>query len=752
MFVEVILPVPLSDTYTYSVPEEMQNQIASGSLVLVEFGKKHYSGIVSYIRQIPPVTLQFEIKPVLALESVHPVLRRPQLRFWEWLSQYYICKLGEVYKTVLPSGFRSESSVNYTHKKETFVKLNNSYTKEDDLGKAFDLVKRAVKQEKLLLAYLEYSQIFTYREQKEISKKELLDRSVSVSATLTSLIEKGILELYEKEISRLDSYFHELKPLNQLNTFQQQAYGEIMRGFREKDVCLLHGITSSGKTEIYTHLINETLKLNRQVLFLLPEIALTSQITHRLKQFFGDKLGIYHSKVNDNERVEIWNNLLNDEGYQIILGVRSSVFLPFRDLGLVIVDEEHESTYKQQDPAPRYHARNAAIVLANMHGAKVVLGSATPSVESYYNAQTGKYAYVYLNKRFEETELPEITPVDIKELKRKKRMKGLFSPLLKEKIQSALENKEQIILFQNRRGFAPMIYCKVCDWIPKCKYCDVGLTYHKKINKLICKYCGVEQDLIVVCPECGNPELKEVGFGTEKVEEEIRALFPDVEVARMDTDTTRKKSAFEDIIRDFEKEKTQILVGTQMVSKGLDFGNVSLVGILNADSMMNFPDFRSHERAFQLMAQVSGRAGRRQKRGEVVLQTSHPEHPIVQAVLNNDYKSMYETQIEERQLFKYPPFFRLISITIKHREEKLVDEAAKKFAVLLKQSLGDRLLGPDKPVIGRIQALYLRKIILKIEISASIPALRKILEEAKINLIQNPKYKYITLHFDVDPV
>ena len=753
MFIEVILPVPLANTYTYSVPSEMEQQIAPGCLVLVEFGKnKHYSGIVAFIHQIPPSS-NFEIKPILAIESFNPVLRQPQLRFWEWLSQYYLCKQGEIYKAVLPSGFRTESAAKYVQKKETYIRLTTLYIeKEENLSEVFDKLKRSPKQEKLLLAYIEYSCVFSNLEYLEISKKELLEKSQLSDSILNELVKKCVLELYDKEVSRLKSYTHELKPLNELNSHQQEAYEGIVKSFREKDVCLLHGVTSAGKTEIYIHLIKEALKLNKQALFLLPEIALTSQITSRLTQIFGDKVGVYHSKIADNERVEIWNNLLNDDGYQVILGVRSSIFLPFRDLGIIIVDEEHETSYKQQDPAPRYHARNAAIVLAGMHGAKVLLGSATPSLESFYNSQTGKYGYISLSKRFEETQLPEITTVDIKELKRKKRMKGLFSPLLVEKMQIALENNEQIILFQNRRGFAPMVYCRICDWIPKCKYCDVGLTYHKKYNRLICHYCGSSYELPTICPDCGNQELRERGFGTEKVEEEIKTLFPDIKVSRMDTDTTRQKTSFEDIIHNFEKGKTQILVGTQMISKGLDFGNVSLVGILNADTMMNFPDFRAHERAYQLIAQVAGRAGRRKKRGEVILQTSHPEHPIIQAVLSNDYQTMYDAQMEERHLFRYPPFYRIIEITLKHKSETLIEEAALSFVSNLKMSLGDRVLGPDRPVVGKIQALHLRRIILKIETSASLSSLRKILEEKKVALLNNPSFKYVILQYNVDPV
>ena len=752
MFIEVVLPVPLANTYTYSVPPEMQSQIATGCMVLVEFGKnKHYTGIVASIHLVEPDT-SFEIKPVLAIESNYPVLRRPQLRFWEWISQYYLCKLGEVYKAVLPAGFKSESASSYTQKKEIYIRLHPDYLDESNLEQAFKSVRKAPKQEKLLLACIEYSNAFIPGQYKEISKKELLERSGSNDTSLQSLIHKGILESYEKEVSRLKSYTHELIPLNPLNSFQQNAYREIVSCFREKNVCLLHGVTSSGKTEIYIHLINEILKLKRQALFLLPEIALTSQITQRLIRFFGNKVGIYHSRISENEKVEIWNNMLKDDGYQIILGVRSSIFLPFRDLGLVIVDEEHETSYKQQDPAPRYHARNAGIILANMHGAKVLLGSATPSMESYYNVQTGKYGYVALTKRYEEVELPEITVVDIKELKRKKRMKGLFSPILIEKMQQALDKKEQIILFQNRRGFAPMISCRICDWVPKCKFCDVGLTYHKKHHQLVCHYCGSTYGVPATCPECGSEELQERGFGTQKVEEEIQKIFPDIQVSRMDTDTTRQRSAFDDIIRDFEKGKTRILVGTQMISKGLDFGNVSLVGILNADTMMNYPDFRAHERAYQLIAQVAGRAGRRQKRGEVILQTSNPNHPVIESVVKNDYEAMYAIQTEERELFKYPPFYRIIEVTLKHKMENVAEQAAHTLAHYLKTSLGNRLLGPDKPVIGKIQTYHLRKMIIKLETSASLVTFRTIIEEARKELLQKPQFKYVTIQIDVDPM
>ena len=753
MYIEVILPVPLSNSYTYSVPESLQNQIAPGLLVLVEFGKnKQYSGIVSYIHQIP-LPSPFEIKPIIGIESQHPILRRPQLRFWEWISNYYLCKLGEVYKAVLPSGFRSESAKIYKEKTETYIRLTASYNQEpEQLGEVFANLKKAPKQERLLLSYLEYSQLLIPNATKEIARHELLSKSQSSDATLNGLVNKGILELYEKNISRLDIEEHETIEPNALNEKQKEVYAELLFQFREKNVCLLHGVTSSGKTEVYIHLINETLKLNKQALFLLPEIALTTQITQRLKAVFGNKLGVYHSKINDNERVEIWNNMLNNEGYQVILGVRSSIFLPFRELGLIIVDEEHETSYKQQDPAPRYHGRNTAIVLASMHGAKVVLGSATPSIESFYNAQTGKYGYVSLNQRYGATELPEISLVDVKELRRKKRMKGLFSPELTSAVKQKLEAGEQVILFQNRRGFAPMIQCKSCEWIPKCSCCDVSLTLHKQTHRLICHYCGNTYPIPQQCPDCSNDDLTPKGFGTEKVEEELAGIFPGISIGRLDTDTTRNQTGYQKIIHNFETGHTQVLIGTQMVSKGLDFDKVGLVGILSADSMMNFPDFRSHERAFQLMSQVAGRAGRRKTRGLVIIQTSHPEHPLIQAVQQNDYSGMYNTQMEERQLFKYPPFYRLIEVTVKHKQEPAANKMAQALAAQLRTSLGSRVLGPDKPVIGKIQNYFLKKILLKIEISASLEQLHTILSEAQQAILSQADYKYGIIQYDVDPV
>lgn len=750
MYIEVVLPVPIANTFTYFVPSEMEAQIVSGGMVLVEFGKnKRYSALISHIRQVPPENPE-KIKQILAVENTEAVIRRPQLRFWEWISDYYLCSLGDVYKAVLPAGIRLEKSA-YNEKKETFVRFSPAYADLSRLQEAFQKTKRAAKQEKLLLTFVQYIQS-QKTDTKGISKKELLNRGEASDIALQGLIKKGILETYEQSVSRLTAYGKGICPLNKLNSMQDQAYTEIVQNFRKKDVCLLHGVTSSGKTEVYTHLIHQTLQLNRQVLYLVPEIALTTQLTERLQQFFGDKLGVYHSGINQNERVEIWNNLLSDKGYQLILGVRSSVFLPFRDLGLIIVDEEHETSYKQQDPAPRYHARNAAIVLATMHGAKVVLGSATPSVESFYNAQKGKYGYTKLEKRFEETELPSIIPVNVKELRRKKRMKSIFSPLLIEKMQNALEKGEQILLFQNRRGFAPIIQCKICDWTPKCRFCDISLNYHKKYNQLTCHYCGKTYRIPTECPECGSKDLQAKGYGTEKVEEDIKSLFPDIAVERMDTDTTRKKDSGAEILSRFSQGATKILIGTQMISKGLDFDNVSLVGILNADSLMNFPDFRAYERAFQLMSQVAGRAGRRKKQGEVILQTSHPDHPLIQAVLQHNYEYMYQMQIEERSLFHYPPLFRIIAITLKYKYEELLTESAIVFASLLRDKLHERVMGPDKPVVSKIQNLYIRRILLKTEINASVSIIRDILFQAQKEFLSQQKYKYVNIQYDVDPM
>ena len=648
---------------------------------------------------------------------------------------------------------KEELKRNYKPKMEIRVKLSPDCQTEERLHQLFDELGRAPKRLALLMKYLELSGFFTDKASlREVSKKELLTRADATPTIFNGLVEKGIFETYLYEVGRLDREQTRTVAINPLNPAQQAAYDAILSHFREKNVCLLHGVTSSGKTEIYIHLIRQAIENGQQVLYLLPEIALTTQITERLKRVFGGRIGIYHSKFPDAERVEIWQKQLRPEGhYDIILGVRSSVFLPFHNLGLIIVDEEHETTYKQQDPAPRYHARDTAIMLASIYGAKVLLGTATPSIDSYHNALAGKYGLVTLNERYKDIRLPEIRIVDIKELARKKMMNGPFSPELLAAVRQALERHEQVILFQNRRGFAPMIECKVCGWVPKCKNCDVSLTYHKGLNQLTCHYCGYTYAVPHSCPACGSVELVNRGFGTEKIEDNIREIFPDAKVARMDLDTTRSRSAYERIIADFEAGKTHILIGTQMVSKGLDFDHVSVVGILNADNMLNYPDFRAHERAFQLMAQVAGRAGRRDKRGLVILQTKSPDLPVIHQVVTNDYKQMYEDQTAERKLFHYPPFCRFIYVYLKHRKEDVVTQAADTLAAWLRTAFGDKVLGPDKPPVGRIQMLFIKKIVIKLDLNMSGTKVRDYLLSVQRQLIEDERFRSLVVYYDVDP-
>lgn len=649
---------------------------------------------------------------------------------------------------------KEELKRTYKPKTETRVRLTEAARNERRLHFFFDeLQRRAPKQLDLLMKYIELSGCLGGREAKEVSKSELLKRSGATPAVFSGLVDKGVFEVYQQEVGRLETVSQAVMSLNELNVHQQRAFDEIRASFRVKNVCLLHGVTSSGKTEIYIHLIDEAVRQGKQVLYLLPEIALTTQITERLKRVFGSRLGIYHSKFPDAERVEVWQKQLSHEPYDIILGVRSSLFLPFQRLGLVIVDEEHENTYKQQDPAPRYHARNAAIVLASMCGAKTLLGTATPSVESWYNAtEGGKYALVELKERYKEIQLPEIIPVDIKELQRKKRMNGPFSPLLLQYVREALEQKEQVILFQNRRGFAPMIECHTCGWVPKCKNCDVSLTYHKGLNQLTCHYCGYTQPVPRQCPACEGVDLRNRGFGTEKIEDDVKAIFPEARVARMDLDTTRTRTAYERIIHNFQQGRTDILIGTQMVSKGLDFDHVSVVGILNADTMMNYPDFRAYERAFQLMAQVAGRAGRKNKRGRVVLQTKSIDHPIIPQVMRNDFEGMVAGQLAERQLFRYPPYYRLVYVYLKHRNEQLLDVMAQTMAAKLRAVFGARVLGPDKPPVARIQTLFIRKIVLKIETNAPMARARQLLVQVQQEMVAEDRFKSLIVYYDVDPM
>ena len=819
-YVDVLLPLPLANWYTYSLPESLEGQVQTGSRVIVSFGpKKFYTALVANVHYCPPEG--YEIKDVTEVLDTRPILLPQQFRLWKWMASYYLCTMGDVYKAALPSGMKLESETivtanpdyeattplapreqqvldllaqdpeqcitqlekrtdatrnilpvinsllakgaisvkeelkrNYKPKTEIRVKLSPDCQTEERLHQLFDELGRTPKRLALLMKYLELSGFFTDKASlREVSKKELLTRADATPTIFNRLVEKGIFETYLYEVGRLDREQTHTVAINPLNPAQQAAYDAILSHFREKNVCLLHGVTSSGKTEIYIHLIRQAIENGQQVLYLLPEIALTTQITERLKRVFGGRIGIYHSKFPDAERVEIWQKQLRPEGhYDIILGVRSSVFLPFHNLGLIIVDEEHETTYKQQDPAPRYHARDTAIMLASIYGAKVLLGTATPSIDSYHNALAGKYGLVTLNERYKDIRLPEIRIVDIKELARKKMMNGPFSPELLAAVRQALERHEQVILFQNRRGFAPMIECKVCGWVPKCKNCDVSLTYHKGLNQLTCHYCGYTYAVPRSCPACGSVELVNRGFGTEKIEDNIREIFPDAKVARMDLDTTRSRSAYERIIADFEAGKTHILIGTQMVSKGLDFDHVSVVGILNADNMLNYPDFRAHERAFQLMAQVAGRAGRRDKRGLVILQTKSPDLPVIHQVVTNDYKQMYEDQTAERKLFHYPPFCRFIYVYLKHRKEDVVTQAADTLAAWLRTAFGDKVLGPDKPPVGRIQMLFIKKIVIKLDLNMSGTKVRDYLLSVQRQLIEDERFRSLVVYYDVDPV
>lgn len=640
----------------------------------------------------------------------------------------------------------------YKPRTEARVRLMNAGMTEAQMQSLFNEMGRAKKQLAVLMKYVELSGWCGLDScLKEVSKKELMEASGASPAVFNGLLEKGIFELYYQEIGRLSKVAMQTVPLNPLNVAQQRALDGIHASFHEKNVCLLHGVTSSGKTEIYIHLIQKAVEEGKQALYLLPEIALTAQITERLRKVFGHRLGVYHSKFPDAERVEIWKKQLEEQAYDVILGVRSSVFLPFKRLGLVIVDEEHENTYKQQDPAPRYHARSAAIMLASMYGAKVLLGTATPSVESYFNALSGKYGLVELKERYKEIRLPHIEQVDIKELAHQKRMRGPFSPTLMQEIRKALENKEQVILFQNRRGFAPMVECHTCAWVPKCKNCDVSLTYHKGLNQLTCHYCGYTCPVPKICPACGETDLRNRGFGTERVEDDVKLVFPEARVARMDLDTTRTRTAYEKIISDFEQGKTDILIGTQMVSKGLDFERVSVVGILNADTMLNYPDFRSYERAFQLMAQVAGRAGRKNRQGLVILQTKSPDLPVIHQVMRNDYEQLYYDQLAERQLFRYPPCYRLVYVYLKHRKEEVLDMAADMMAAQLRAGLGDRVLGPDKPPVARIQTLFIKKMIVKVEQTASMSKVRNYLLAVQRAVMADERFRSLVVYYDVDP-
>ncbi|HBG56837.1 MAG TPA: primosomal protein N' [Porphyromonadaceae bacterium] len=745
MYADVILPLPLADLFTYAIPEEMQPKIGVGFRVIVPFGsRKHYTAIVAHIHREAPENM--EIKPIYSLIDSHPVVNEQQLKLWEWISFYYLSPLGEVYKAALPPSMKPQDLLDsYTPHTETFLQINPML----DTKSVHELVGRAKKQQ----ALLEKIRHFLYDNGAErISKKQVSGLSAYSPSVLNGLLQKEILLSFRVETSRLDTNIVPTRAPYPLNGHQHEAFLNISECFRHKQTCLLHGVTSSGKTEIYIHLIAQFLAEGKQTLYLLPEIALTTQLTQRLQAVFGTRLGIYHSRINDNERAEIWQKMLSSHPYEIIIGVRSSLFLPFQQLGLVIVDEEHESSYKQQDPAPRYHARDAAVMLAHFFGAKTLLGSATPSIESYYNSQTGKYGLVTLTERFNNSMMPEIRLENTRELRRRKKMKSLLSPLLIELIDSALKNDEQAILFRNRRGFAPMIACSQCEWTPKCVRCDVSLTYHKRINRLVCHYCNNAYTVPATCPSCHQKSLEPMGLGTEKLEEEVSRLFPGSVVKRMDLDSTRGKESYARIIQDFQEQKIQILVGTQMLSKGLDFDHVKVVGIISADSLLNYPDFRSHERGFQLMTQAAGRAGRKQQQGTVIIQSADPGHPIYTFVTKNDYAGFYNTQLEERKLFRYPPFYRLIRILCKHKDAGKTEKAALRFAELIRMSLHERVLGPNKPLVGRIQLYHIREILLKLENGLPLQQVREILKKAEVMLRQEHDLKHVILYYDVDPL
>lgn len=754
-YVDVILPLPLDGTFTYSVPDGMEGKVVPGVRLLVPLGKsKKYIAMATRLHNDKPA---FSCKPVEAVLDNTPSLLPQQMRLWQWIGYYYMAPLGDVYNAAMPGGLKSTEK--FKPKMELYVELASTYRSEQALHVALNLVQRALKQAKTLTTFLSLSHWDsldgdTPREGiKKVTKEELMNESHCTAAVVKALIDRGILFTYELEIGRLntngESHLDLIKPLS---LAQQDAYNGILMQMMKKDVVLLHGVTSSGKTEIYIHLIKKAIEEHKQVLYLLPEIALTVQIMERLHRVFGDRLGIYHSKYSDAERVEIWQKQLSDHPYDVILGARSAVFLPFKNLGLVIIDEEHETSFKQQDPAPRYHARSAAIVLAKMYGAKTLLGTATPSMESYYNAQQGKYGLVELKTRYKGVQLPEIQVVDVKDLRRRKMMSGPFSPQLLAAVREALKNGQQAILFQNRRGFAPMVECKVCGWVPKCKNCDVSLTLHKSINLLTCHYCGYTYPVPTECPNCGSTEIMGRGFGTEKIEDQIAEIFPEAKIARMDLDTTRTRNAYERLIADFSEGRTNLLIGTQMVSKGLDFDKVSVVGILNADSMLNYPDFRAYEHAFMMMAQVSGRAGRKGKRGLVILQTKNPTLPVIEQVVHNDYAGLYQGILEERRTFHYPPFFHLINVYVKHKYDKVCEQASHELSKTLRSWFGGRVLGPDKPAVARVKTMNIRKIVIKLENGIDQQKVREYLKFAQQQMGKDPRYGALQIYYDVDPL
>ncbi len=829
MYADVILPLAVPNLFTYSIPAVLQNQIKAGQRVVVQFGKKKlYTALVREVHKRQPV--EYKAKPIESILDAEPIVNEKQFQLWKWISEYYMCTIGEVMNSALPSGLKLASETKlvlsaesellkddltndeflivealeknkvllmsdaeeivqdksaysivkslmekgivvlleelkekFKPKIEAFVRLTKYAGDEKNLKIIFnELEKKAFKQLEVLMEFIHLS-----GHQKEIKKSELLKRKEASASVIDALVKKNVFEVYEIETGRFASE-NSSSSSKSLSDDQQTALEKIREEWKTKEVTLFHGVTSSGKTEIYVKLIEETLKQGKQALYLLPEIALTTQVVSRIKKYFGDKLGVYHSRFNENERVEIWNEISKFQvtsptclparqvaigtKFQIILGARSSLFLPYSNLGLVIIDEEHDSSYKQFDPAPRYHARDTAILLAHLHKAKVLLGSATPSIESYFNATNDKYGFAELTTRYGGVQMPEILIADIKEDTQRRKMKSHFSPLLMENIEKALKNKEQAIIFQNRRGFAPHLECKTCGWVPQCRNCDVSLVYHKAGGQLRCHYCGYMTPVPSSCSACGSPDVLMKNFGTEKIEEELQFFFPDVKIARMDYDSTRSKFSYQRIINDFEEGNIDILVGTQMVTKGLDFENVSTVGILSADQSMNFPDFRAHERSFQLLAQVSGRAGRKTKRGKVIIQTYNPSHPIIQHVINNDFEKMYSEEIDHRKNFNYPPFHRLIELTVTDKDIHKVNAFAEEFGGELKKAFGSRVLGPEFPLIQRIKNIYRKSLVIKIAKEESATKTKEKIHSVIIDLQKNPAFKYVKIQTDVDPV
>ncbi|MDE6311763.1 MAG: primosomal protein N' [Muribaculaceae bacterium] len=827
-YVSVLLPVPLQGSFTYALPEHIApSDVQPGARVLVPFGSRHlYTGIVDATDVGAPQGLK--AKEIVSVLDPHPIIRHPQLRFWDWIADYYLCTRGEVYKAAVPAGLKVESETTvelnpdlepeaiaslgevemavvnflrangrqpasaiaskvpmpagrsaegtvaklvasevvlvserlrerYRAVKKAYVRLTIPRGDSAAMSEAFGKVRRSGKQEAALVGLIGLSGFNQQgSELKEVSLEELAEKAEVTRANVKALADKGICEIYNKELSRFALENSRTDALPKLSEAQEKALREVHRSFLEHAVTLLHGVTGSGKTEIYIHLIDYVLRQGLQALYLVPEIALTTQLTRRLQRVFGSKVVIYHSKFSDSERVEIWRRLLNTNEPLVVIGARSSVFLPFAKLGLVIVDEEHEASYKQYDPAPRYNGRDAATVLAGMHGAKTVYGSATPTVETYYKAQTGKFGLVSLTERFEGAALPEIEIIDMRTERKMGRMHHEFisDRLLTAVNETVNERGRQAILFHNRRGYAPMARCKMCQFVPKCDYCDVSLTYHRRHNSLTCHYCGASYPVPRVCPNCGEPAIEIVGFGTERLEEEISEAFSNARIMRMDLDTTRNKDAYSRIIDDFSEHKADILVGTQMVTKGLDFGNVELVGVLSADSLINFPDFRSAERAFNMLEQVGGRSGRRADgtKGRVVVQTYNPEHPVLVHAAMHDYQGFYIGELEERRSFNYPPFSRIINIFVKHRDAEVAQRGAEALCADLRNVLGNRVSAVQEPPVSRVQNRYIRKIMVKVEADASMTKVKAILRDAYIRLVSAPTTRSLTIHYDVDPV